>query len=149
PASTGPATSCSGSPPTPRWCSWTRSGPTSTAGTCGRPARSTPPASAVSARPSSRSPGAAVGAGAEDLQRVADVGEPVLAGHPVGPLLHRGAGHLHGQPAAAAHQVVVVLPAAAAVERLAGVGAQGVELAVVGQRLDGAVDRGQPDRVTR
>ena len=38
----GPATSCSGSPPTPSWSSSTRSGPTSTGGTCGRPARSTP-----------------------------------------------------------------------------------------------------------
>jgi hypothetical protein len=35
------------------------------------------------------------------------------------------------------------------VERLAAVGAQGVELAVVGQRLDGAVDRRQPDLVAR
>jgi hypothetical protein len=44
--------------------------------------------------------------------------------------------------------VVVVLRAAPAVERLAGVGAQGVELAVVGQRLHGPVHRGQPDRIT-
>jgi hypothetical protein len=44
--------------------------------------------------------------------------------------------------------VVVVLRAAPAVQRLARVGAQRVELAVVGQRLHGAVHRGQPDRVT-
>src|SRR3954447_1313784 len=80
-----------------------------------------------------RTRGAAVGAGAEDLQRVADVGETVLVGDPVGPLLDGGPGHLHGEPAAPADEVVVVLPAAAPVEGLAGVGAQRVELAVVGQ----------------
>ena len=33
--------SCSGSRPTPNWCSWTRCSPISTGGICGRPARST------------------------------------------------------------------------------------------------------------
>jgi hypothetical protein len=56
----------------------------------------------------------AVAAGTEDLQRVADVGEAVLAGHPVGPLLDGRPGHLDGAPSAAADQVVV-LPAAPAV----------------------------------
>src|SRR5688572_2609121 len=91
--------------------------------------------------------GPAGGAGAEDLQRVTDVGEAVLVGDPVGPPLDRRALDLDGETAAPADQVVVVLRAAAAVQRLAGVGAQGVELAVVGQGLHGAVDRGQPDRV--
>ena len=41
-ASSAPATSCSGSRRTPRWCSSTSSGPTSTAAPCGGPASSTP-----------------------------------------------------------------------------------------------------------
>ena len=53
PASTARATSCSGSRPTPSSSSSTRSGRTSTAGTCGRRARSTPPVSGGSAPPDS------------------------------------------------------------------------------------------------
>jgi hypothetical protein len=64
---------------------------------------------------------------------VTDVGEAVFVGDPVGPPLDRGALHLDGQPAAAADQVVMVLRAAPPVQRLAGVGADRVELAVVGQ----------------
>ena len=120
-------------------CSWTTARSSCCWSTCRPTARS-----ATSSEPVRRPAG---GAGAEDLQGVADVGEAVLAGDPVGPLLDRRAGHLDGQPAAAADQVVVVLRAAAAVERLAGVGADGVQLAVVGQRLHRPVDRGQPDRV--
>src|SRR4051794_33196524 len=119
PGRTGPATSCSGRRPTPSWSSWTRSGPTSTAGTCGRPARSTPAGNDASAAPepdASRRPRvgylAAVGAGADDLQGVADVGEAVLAGDPVGPRLDGGAGDLDGATTAAADQVVVVVGAA-------------------------------------
>lgn len=50
-------TSCSGSRPTPRWSSSTRSGPTSTGATSGTRARCTPPATAATAAPSpTRSP---------------------------------------------------------------------------------------------
>ena len=42
-------TSCSGSPPTPRWSSWTPCSPTSTAATSGRPSRSTPAGTGASA----------------------------------------------------------------------------------------------------
>ena len=42
-------TSCSGSRRTPRWCSSTRCGRTSTAGICGGRSRSTPPATAATA----------------------------------------------------------------------------------------------------
>ena len=91
--------------------------------------------------------GPALRTGADDLQGVADVGEAVLTGDPVGPRLDRRPGDLDGAAAHPADQVVVVLGAAAAVERLAGVGADRVQLAVVGQRLDGAVDRRQPHPV--
>ena len=50
-ASSGFRTSCSGSRPTPSLYSSTRSGPISTAGICGRPARSTPHATADTAAP--------------------------------------------------------------------------------------------------
>src|SRR5262249_38492987 len=46
--SSGPATSCSGSPRTPNWRSSTRSGPTSTAAICGPQWRDSPPATVVS-----------------------------------------------------------------------------------------------------
>ncbi len=51
----GPATSCSGSRRTRSWSSSTPCGPTSTGGTCGAPASSTPPATAGSAARSTRS----------------------------------------------------------------------------------------------
>ena len=66
-------------------------------------------------------------------------------GHRVGPLLHRRAGHLDGPAAAAADQMVVVAGRAAPVGGLAVGGPQRVQLAGVGHRLQGAVDRGQPD----
>ena len=47
--------------------------------------------------------------------------------------LDRGTGDLDRATARPAHQVVVVLAAAPPVQRLAGAGADGVELAVVGQ----------------
>src|SRR6266699_3626890 len=52
PASSAFRTSCSGSPPMPNWCFSTPSGPTSTGGTCGTPARSSPAATAGTAAPS-------------------------------------------------------------------------------------------------
>ena len=76
-----------------------------------------------------------------------DVGEAVLRGDPCGPALDRRVLDLDGAPAGAADQVVVVRAAAAPVDRLAVVGAQHVDLAVVGQGLQAAVDGGQPDRV--
>ena len=51
--------------------------------------------------------------------------------------------------AAAADQVVVVRVGAAPVDRLAVLGAQHVDLAGVGEPLQGPVDRGQPDRGRR
>ena len=49
PASSAFPTSCSGSPPTPNWSFSTRSGPISTAATCGTRARSTPAGTAGTA----------------------------------------------------------------------------------------------------
>ena len=55
---------------------------------------------------------------------------------------------LDGGPAVAADQMVVVFGlGAAAVHRLTGVGADGVEQVGRGQRLQGAVDGGQSDVV--
>src|SRR5450756_2348306 len=51
PVSSGPATSSCGSRPTPRWSSWTRSGPISTGATCGVPLRSMPLATDATAVP--------------------------------------------------------------------------------------------------
>src|SRR6266498_1347226 len=48
-------------------------------------------------------------AGAEHLDGVVDVDEPLRVGHPAGPLLDLAPLDLQGQPAAAADEVVVVL----------------------------------------
>ena len=85
------------------------------------------------------------GAGAEDLQRVGDVGEAVLGGDRVGPALDGRPLDLDGRAALAADEVVVVRVRAAAVDRLAVLGPQHVDLAALAEPLEGAVDRRQPD----
>ncbi len=88
---------------------------------------------------------AAVRAGAVDLDGVADVGEPVFGGHFSRPRLDLAIAHLDSRPAAAAHQVVVMVFRAATVDRLAGVVAQRVEQTGAGHRLQRPVDGGQTD----
>ena len=90
---------------------------------------------------------AAVRAGPEDLQGVAHLGEAVLGGDRPGPALDGRPLDLDGPAAAAADQVVVVGVGAAPVDRLAVLGAQHVDLAGVGEPLQGPVDGGQPDRL--
>lgn len=68
----------------------------------------------------------AVGAGAEQLQGVADIDVAVLLGNGVGPPLDRGALDLDGATAPTADQVVVVSLAAGPVRRFAGVSHQDV-----------------------
>jgi hypothetical protein len=77
---------------------------------------------------------------------VPDVGEARLGGDPLGPLLYRAALHLHAPSAIAAGQVVVVHAGAAlAVERLAVGVADGVDAALLAERLQVTVDGGQAD----
>ena len=67
-------------------------------------------------------------------------------GDPLGPLLDRPALHLHAAPAVAAGQVVVVHACPALpVERLAAGIADGVDAALLAERLQMAVDGGEPD----
>ena len=73
--------------------------------------------------------GAAPGAGADDLQRVVDVGEAVLDSDLGGPPFHRRGLNLHGVATVAAEQVVMVgSGGAASVDGLAVVGAHRVDL---------------------
>ena len=73
---------------------------------------------------------------------------PVLRRDRLRPLLHRRALHLDRLAADPAHQVVVMVAGRAApVDRLAVGRAQHIHLARVGEGLQGAVDRGQADRV--
>src|SRR6476469_3202462 len=144
------ATSCCGRARTPRWSSRTPCGPTTTAATCGRRSRSTPSATAATAArwTSRRAESAgAVGAGAEDLQRVVHFGEAVLGADPGRPRLDGAALDLDRAAAVAAHQVVVVTCRARAVDGLTVVGAQHVDLAVGGHGLQVAVDGGEADLV--
>ncbi len=90
-------------------------------------------------------PAATVRAGAEDLDGVADIGEAVSGRHFGCPRLDLVVAHLDRRPAAAAHQVVVMVFRAAPVDRFAGVGAQRVEHARGGHRLQRPVDGGQAD----
>ena len=76
-----------------------------------------------------------------------DVGEPVLLAHRATGALHCGDLYLDGAPAGPADEVVVVRLGAPPVDRLPVVGAQHVDQALRAHRLQGAVDRGQPDRV--
>ena len=68
----------------------------------------------------------------------------MLRGDFGGPRLHLAALHLDGGAARPAHQMVMVVRRAAPVHRLAGVGAQRVDEAGGGHRLQRAVDGGQP-----
>ena len=87
--------------------------------------------------------GRALSAHAVQLDVVAGEGESVIGGDVTSPLLDGGVGlDLHGRPARAAHQVVMVGGGAAAVRHLALGGADGVELAVIGHGLQIAVDGG-------
>src|SRR5680860_1347626 len=85
------------------------------------------------------------GTGSEDLQGVADVGEAVLGRDRVGPAFYGRALHLHRATAGPAHEVVMVCGAAPAVDGLAVLGAEHVDITAVGERLKRPVDRGQPD----
>jgi 1-acyl-sn-glycerol-3-phosphate acyltransferase len=86
----------------------------------------------------------ALRAQAEQLDGVADVGEAGLGGDALGPLLDGAALHLHAAPAGAAGQVVVVHAGAALpVQRLAAGVADGVDAALLAERLQVTVDRGQ------
>src|SRR5690348_3823637 len=77
----------------------------------------------------------ALGTQAEQLHRVAHVGETGLRGHPLGPLLHRAALYLHAPAACPARQVVVVHAGPALpVERLAAGVAYGVDAALLAER---------------
>ena len=77
---------------------------------------------------------------------MAYVGEARFGGDLFCPLLHRPALHLHAPPALAAGQVVVVhARPALPVERLAAGVADGVDAALLAERLQVAVDGGEPD----
>ena len=85
-------------------------------------------------------------AAAEQLDRVADVGEAGLGGHLLGPALHRAPLHLHAVTAVAAGQVMVVgVASALAVQGLAAGIADRVDPAVLAEHLQVPVDRGEPD----
>ena len=84
-------------------------------------------------------------AGAEDLEVVTDLAEPVLRSHRVGPPLHRRSGDLDRTTANAADQMMMVARRATAICRLTLVGSDGVEFAYFGHQLQGPVDRGQAD----
>src|SRR5688572_27257733 len=89
--------------------------------------------------------GSAVGAAAEDLQSMGDLGEAVLDGDLVRPALDRRSAHLDRRPTVPADQMVVVVGAAALPEQLLpSLGAGGVNLTGVDEQLQGAVDGREP-----
>ena len=89
--------------------------------------------------------GPAVRAGAEDLDGVADVGEAVLAATSAAHTSTSWSPTSMVATAAAAHQMVVMVLGAPAVDRLAGVGAQRVDHSRRRHRLQCPVDGGQAD----
>src|SRR5580693_7401067 len=91
----------------------------------------------------------AVGAEAEQLHRVPDVGEAGVPGHPLGPLLHRAAFDFDAAPAVPAGQMVVMAAGdALPVQGLAAVVPDRVDAAVLAERLQVPVHGGQPDVLT-
>ena len=72
----------------------------------------------------------------------------MLGGDAGGPAFDRRALDLDGASAPSAHEVVVVRGGAAAVDGFTVVGAQHVDGAVPGERLQGAVHRCEADRLT-
>jgi len=93
--------------------------------------------------------GGAVRAGAEQLERVLDVAEAVLARRRADPGLEVGALDLDRAAAPAADEMVVVtgLPLAAPEQRLTARGAQGVQVAGGGHRAERPVHGGESDVV--
>jgi 1-acyl-sn-glycerol-3-phosphate acyltransferase len=88
----------------------------------------------------------ALGAQAEQLDRVAHRGEAGLRGDPFRPLLHRPPLDLHAASAVAAGQVVMVhARLALAVEDLAAVVADRVDTTLLAERLQVPVDGGESD----
>jgi hypothetical protein len=82
-------------------------------------------------------------AGAEEFDGVIHVGEAMICGHRRGPAFDRRPGHLEGSSALSAHEVMMVPAAAPPIKRLADRGQHYVDFAIVGERLQGAINRGQ------
>jgi hypothetical protein len=78
---------------------------------------------------------------------VLDVDEPVLLADAGRPPFDRGGIELDGSPTRPAEQVVVMAAAAAPVDVLALSGPDDVNIAVLGEALQGAVHGGEPDPV--
>ena len=101
-------------------------------------------------RPARRRQAAAVGAHAEDLDRVRHVAVAEVRRRRLGPPLEVGELHFGAAAAAPAHDVVVMaLAVAAAVDELAVGGLQRIELALVGEQGQVPVDGRQADRLAR
>ena len=83
---------------------------------------------------------------AEHLDRVVDAGEPVLGGHPRGPLLDGFGLQFDGGAAGSAHQVMVVACRAVSIAGLTRSVPQRVDLSALAQCLQIPVDGGQADR---
>ena len=88
---------------------------------------------------------ATVGADAAQLEPVLEPVEAVRRGDVVDPRVEAAVGELDHAVAARAHEVVVVLPAAYAVARLAGTVREHVDDALVGEHGERAVHRRQAD----
>ena len=92
--------------------------------------------------------GGALGAQPVDLHLVLGVDEAVLGGNPGRPLLRGSGVDLDGAPTAVADEVVVVGRRAVPEGQLAAGSAPGVDLAVLRQRLEHPIDRGQAGAVS-
>ena len=71
---------------------------------------------------------------------MADIGEAVFGGNLVRPTLHGRAVHFHGLAAGTAHQVVMVCVAATALDTLAVLADDHVDIAGISERGECAID---------
>lgn len=76
-----------------------------------------------------------------------DLGKTMLAGDRGRPAFDGRTLHLDGAAAMATHEVVVMSARASAIDRLAVVASERVDLPVLGQQLHRPVDGGQADRL--
>ena len=85
---------------------------------------------------------------AEHLRGVADVGVPVTLSQGISPSFRSWTGDLDGVPARPAHKVMVVLPRAPKIHRLAIIAGEDVHVAGLHHEHEISVGRGEPDAAT-
>ena len=84
----------------------------------------------------------------EKFQGVTDVGESIVSSYGIGPFLHRRSVNFHGVSTLPTHQMVMVVRAAASVDRFPVLTSNDVYITTGRHGLECAIDRGEPHAFT-